>query len=192
MADAAEVPRLSYAEYMELDRASDDAKYELFAGGAIAMAGGSYEHSRLASRVGYLLTRALEGRRCNVLNSDMKVRVPGSASAHYPDVSVVCGAAVMDEEDEHALTNPTLIVEVTSPSTEGNDRGRKFREYRRFASLSEYVLVSQDTPFVELYRRDEGRWVLAQEVGAGGVLELASLDAKIAIDELYEDPAAQS
>ncbi|MDQ3031909.1 MAG: Uma2 family endonuclease [Myxococcota bacterium] len=180
--------RLTYSEYLALERAST-VKHEYVDGAAIAMAGGSIEHGRLATRLAWLVQRGLEGRPCDTFGSDVRVRTP-NGSAYYPDLTIVCGHLERDAEDAETITNPAVIVEVLSDSTESRDRTTKFRQYRRLPSLREYVLVSQDDPFVEVWRRESGRWALAQEVGRGATFRLEAADVEIAVDELYRDPLA--
>lgn len=178
--------RLTYAEYVALERTSS-VKHEYVDGVALAMAGGSIEHGRLATRLAWLVQRGLEGRSCDTFGSDVRVRTP-TGSAYYPDLTIVCGHLERDPEDAETIRNPAVIFEVLSDSTEGRDRTTKFRRYRRIPSLREYVLVSQDEPFVEVWRREGERWALAQEVGRGATFRLEAAAVEIAIDELYRDP----
>jgi Uma2 family endonuclease len=148
----------SYEDYLTLERDSD-TKHEFAAGEIYAMAGGSIKHSALASRI----SAALENGRppgCVAFQSDMRLRVLASGRAAYPDASMVCGAVELDPADAAGttITNPVLLVEVLSPSTEEVDRGDKWRDYQRIPSLQEYVLVSQH-PRIEIFRRlPSGTW----------------------------------
>jgi Uma2 family endonuclease len=172
----------SYAEYLAYERDSG-LKHEYDAGEILAMAGGSRRHNALASRV----SAALEaGRRtgCVAFQSDQRVRVLATGRATYPDASVVCGPIEGDSMDPSGatITNPTLLVEVLSPSTEHDDRGAKWQHYQLLPSLQEYVLVSQGEPRVERYRRlPSGNWEYSDvtegtiELATGGVLDLARL-----------------
>jgi Uma2 family endonuclease len=145
----------TYEEYLAYESDSD-LKHEFDAGEIFAMAGGSPRHSALASRI----SAALENARpsgCTAFQSDMRIRVLATGRATYPDVSMVCGPIELDAADGSGttITNPTLLIEVLSPSTEEVDRGTKWRDYQRIPSLQEYVLVSQDAR-VEIYRRRSG------------------------------------
>ena len=148
----------TYDEYLAYERDSE-LKHEFEAGEIFAMAGGSPRHSALASRV----SAALENTRpagCTAFQSDMRIRVLATGRATYPDASMVCGEIELDAADSSGttITNPTLLVEVLSPSTEEVDRGSKWRDYQLIPSLQEYVLVSQDAR-VEVYRRlTSGSW----------------------------------
>jgi Uma2 family endonuclease len=108
----------------------------------------------------------------------------------YPDVSVVCGAEERDVEDRFALTNPVVLVEVLSPSTEAYDRGEKADHYRMIATLREIVLVSHREPLIEVIRRGEdGQWTDHAFV-AGQAAELRSIGCTLEVDEIYSDPLA--
>ena len=142
-----------------------------------------------ANLIGELLV-ALRGKPCSVLSSDARVRNTFARRTTYPDVTVVCGKRKVSPEDRHALTNPVLVVEVLSDSTEADDRGAKWADYRRMPSLREYVLVSQKEPRIEVFRRkDDGHWDYF-DVGAGETLDLTSVGARIAVDAVYADPLA--
>jgi len=150
--------KLTYAEYLAAERKSD-VKLEYLRGEVWAMAGGAIEHGRLVLNVGAELRRALAGKRCVAFGSEVKIRVVETDRSTYPDASVVCGKQEIAVDDEHAITNPTVLVEVLSDSTEASDRGEKFAHYRRLASFQEYVLVSQTSPRIEVFRRDGATWV---------------------------------
>lgn len=174
--------RYTYAEYLAYERDSA-LKHEYDDGEILAMAGGSRRHSVLAVRVATMLEAARK-HGCFTFQSDQRVRVLATGRTTYPDVSMVCGPIEGDpaDPDGSTITNPTLIVEVLSPSTEQDDRAGKWMHYQRIPSLQEYVLVSQGEPRVERYRRlPDGLWEY-QEVtegrltlATGAVLELATL-----------------
>lgn len=179
---------MTYADYLELERSSD-VKHEYLRGEVIAMAGGTPEHARLAANVIGELRAALRGRPCVVFTSDARVQIEATDRATYPDVTVICDRLAHAADDPDALTNPVLIVEVLSDQTEADDRGEKFAHYRRLPSLREYVLVSQRTTRIEVYRRQGAAWVFS-EAGAGQTLALESLGVTLAVDEIYRDPLA--
>ncbi|MBI2216263.1 MAG: Uma2 family endonuclease [Candidatus Rokubacteria bacterium] len=188
MSQPAPVLRMTYAEYLELERSSE-VKHEYLRGEAFALAGGSPEHSRLAANLIGELRAALRGRPCAVFTSDARVRIEATDRTTYPDVSVVCHRLQHAADDPEAIVNPVVIVEVLSGATEADDRGEKFAHYRRLPSLREYVLVSQRATRIEVYRRQDDRWVLA-EAGAGEALRLESIDVALSVDEVYRDPLA--
>jgi Uma2 family endonuclease len=174
--------RYSYQEYLAYERDSG-MKHEYDDGEIFAMAGGSRRHNALASRV----SGALESSRAPggiAFQSDQRIRILATGKATYPDVSMVCGPIEGDPADPNGatITNPTLIIEVLSPSTEQDDRGDKWQHYQLIPSLQEYVLVSQSHPRVERYRRlASGGWEYHDatestvQLQSGAVLELARL-----------------
>jgi Uma2 family endonuclease len=177
--------RATYAEYLALEESSE-IKHEYIGGAIVAMAGGTIEHGRLSTRLTVLTSRALEGRPCVVLPSDVRVRIRTADRSTYPDLHVVCADVERDPDDEHAVVNPTVIIEVLSNSTSESDRGDKFAAYRRLRSLREYVLVSQYERRIDVYRRDGSRWQL-DEYRAGEKLQLESIAVEFPVDDVYTD-----
>jgi Uma2 family endonuclease len=181
--------RMSYAEYVAAE-ARSDTRHEYLRGEVFAMAGGTPEHGALAMTVGARLVDAVRGKPCRGFGSDVRVRIVATDLSTYPDISVVCGHLERAADDELAIVNPVLLVEVLSDSTEAYDRGEKAAHYRRIPSLREYLLVSQREPRLELFRRaGDGGWQFF-EAGPGAVLDLASVDACLDVDEIYRNPLA--
>lgn len=177
----------SYAEYVAMEAASA-VKHEFIDGEVFAMAGGTVEHGALALAIGGELRSALRGKPCRGFSSDVRIHVPSTGGSFYPDVSVVCGSAETLAVDPNAITNPVILVEVLSESTEAYDRGAKAAHYRRLESLKEYVLVSQTEQRVEVQRRNErGIWEL-HFFGPGDHVELNSVGARLSVDALYANP----
>ena len=188
---AAQRSNCTYAEYLAAERASD-VKHEYLRGEIFAMAGGTREHGRLAASLMGELRNLLRDRPCNVFSSDVRIRIEATNRATYPDVSIVCGKHETAKDDPEALTNPIVIVEVLSDSTEGDDRGEKFAHYRRVPSLREYVLVSQRARRIEVYRREGAgaEWILS-EATSGEQVRLPSLGVALSVDEVYRDPLGE-
>lgn len=174
----------SYAEYLAYERDSG-LKHEFDDGEILAMAGGSRRHSALAARVSAALEAARE-RGCVSFQSDQKVRILATGRATYPDACMVCGPIEGDPADPSGatITNPTLLVEVLSPSTEQEDRGSKWQHYQLIPALREYVLVSPTEPRVERYRRlSSGAWEYS-DVTEGTVVLLTG--AALDLTKLYD------
>ncbi len=183
-------PFTSYPDYLVQERTSAQ-KHEYLRGDVWAMAGGTAEHGRLAMSIGRVLGNRLQGKPCVVFSSDVRIRVEATDRSTYPDVSVVCGAEQHASDDPDAVTNPVVLVEVLSPNTERSDRGEKFGHYQRLRSLQEYVLVSQDSQRIEVFRRQGDSWLLTiHEQGA--TVRLTSIDVSMTVDEVYFDPRATS
>lgn len=175
----------TYEEYLAYERDSE-LKHEFEAGEIFAMAGGSPRHSALASRISAALEKS-RSSECTAFQSDMRLRVLATGKATYPDVSMVCGSIELDPADRSGttITNPILLVEVLSPSTEEVDRGSKWRDYQLIPSLQEYVLVSQE-PRIEVYRRlPSGSWeYLDVREGVVKLTTGATLDLSILYERL--------
>src|SRR5882672_11261820 len=162
----------TFAAYLAIEHDSQ-IKHEFDAGEILAMAGGTARHSALAVNVAVALSSP-RAAGCTVFQSDMRVRVVATGRATYPDVSMVCGPIEYDSEDtaRTTITNPVLIVEVLSVTTENGDRGNKWMHYQRIPSLQEYVLVNQEAR-IEIYRRtSSGTWEYFEV--REGALRLAS------------------
>jgi Uma2 family endonuclease len=178
----------TYAEYLGFE-ASSNVKHEFLDGQIYAMAGGTPEHAALAAAVITLLGPQLLGGECRPYNSDLRVRTPTGLTT-YPDVTVICGPREIDGADPLAVTNPTLIVEVLSRSTEEYDSGDKFEHYKTFPSLREYVLVSHRERSVEVRSRGEDGWrTTVVHEGAGVAF---SIGARLDVRELYDAAAEPS
>jgi Uma2 family endonuclease len=175
---AASATKMSYEAYLELENKGGDVKHEWCDGVVYAMSRGTPEHARLTMRIGAALLAAFKGE-CEVFSSDAMIYVEQARLSTYADATVVYGTLGTKSE---AITNPTVIIEVLSEATERYDRDGKFKAYQQLASLREYVLVSQDTRRIEVYRRDGDEWSV--EVGeAGG--RVAIHGAAIVVDDVY-------
>ena len=173
-------------QYLEIERRAE-YKSEYYAGETFAMAGAGWNHNRIVANAIVQFSLALRSRPCHVTPSDMRVRVSTTGLFTYPDVVVVCGEPEFLDERRDTLLNPTLIVEVLSPTTEAYDRGRKFEHYRSIDSLSEYLLVTSDRVHVDLYTRQPGgQWLLTSASTLEEQIELKSAGCRLAISDLYE------
>ncbi len=182
-------PAIQYTphEYLAIER-QNEFKSEYWQGEIFAMAGASEAHNLIALNVGAELRAQLKGKPCRVYPSDMRVRIPRTPSYRYPDAIVVCGKPEFEDDKRDTLLNPTVIVEVLSPSTELYDRGAKFREYRTIDSLQEYLLLSQDKALIERYVRQEQTrfWTLSEVAGLDESLELHAVACRLDLAEVYE------
>jgi len=176
---------LTEAEYLAVERDSE-TKHEFVNGEAIAMAGATYTHNVIALNIGGELRSRLKGIPCRPVGSDQRVHVWETGLYTYPDISVVCGAVETHPDDPLSITNPRIIFEVLSESTEAYDRGAKFEHYQRVATLAEYVLVSQSERLVHHYARQEGgAWLFTSYSGADSVA-LPCLDVRLPLEEIYD------
>jgi len=183
---ATDIETMSEAEYLAFERASE-IKHEYFGGHVYAMSGASEPHNLIAGNTLASLHVQLRGRGCKVYPSDMKVRTPATRSYAYPDITVVCGEAKFDDDQRDILVNPTVIIEILSPSTEKYDRGLKFQHYRELGSLQEYILIAQDSPHIERFlRQDGGLWQFSDVTGTDAKIDLSSIDCTLHLSDVYE------
>jgi Uma2 family endonuclease len=185
MALATPVPRLTEAEYLQIERAAD-AKSSFYGGEMFAMSGGTRWHSLIAANLIRELGMALKGGACRVYDSNMRVKIEASGLYTYPDVVVACDDLRFADAEMDTLINPTLLVEVLSESTEAYDRGLKAESYRQIPALREYLLVSQTVPHVEHYvRQQKDTWLLQDIFGLESRLSLPSLEVSIPFGEIF-------
>lgn len=178
--------QMTLEEYLEFDY-NAEGRYEYYDGEVFEMSGGSPEHSLLGNRIGFLLQRELIQKTCFVFNSQVLIKVPAMLPYRYGDVSALCSKPIYEDlGNQRLLLNPTLIVEVLSPSTEKFDRDLKFKAYKSIESLREYLLISQEQKFVTLYTKHNERFWFQSEYVEGENLKLESLDCELSVDEIYQ------
>lgn len=177
---------LTPEQYLEIERAAD-FKSEYYDGEMFAMAGAGADHNLIAANVIADLHRQLRSKPCLTYPSDMRTRVGSNRRYTYPDVVVVCGEPQYLDERRDTLLNPTLVVEVLSPSMEKFDRGRKFAYYRSIESPTYYLMVSSERMSAELYtRQTDGRWVLTPADQPQDIIDLPSINCRLTLADLYE------
>lgn len=178
---------ISPEDYLAMESESSE-KHEYFDGEIFDMAGASEEHATISSNINASLNFQLKKRPCKSYQSDLRVFIPATGLYTYPDVIVVCGKPqLVENADLDTLVNPTLIVEVLSPSTADYDKGTKFDYYRTIESLREYVLVWQDKKRVARYAKQaDGSWVLHDFIGEDAEIILGSIDCKLSIEDVYD------
>jgi Uma2 family endonuclease len=175
----------SLEEYLSREKQSSE-KYEYYKGHIYLMAEGNPNHSLIASNLNRVLGNALEDRPCRVYTSDLQILVKAHGLITYPDVSVVCGPVEHAAEDSSLVTNPTLIVEVLSPSTASYDQTTKFHLYKGLVSLTDYVLVDSRGVNVTYYHKlRPNEWVQRVYTGLGEVVVLESLQIEVPLERIY-------
>ncbi len=181
---------MTYEEYLAWEP-HQECRHEFWNGEVVSKAGGTRNHNRVSGNFFKLLDDALADRPCEVYIADVKVQIQPQQKYFYPDVVVTCDKS--DRTNPQMVSSPCLVIEVLSPSTEAFDRGFKFSQYRRFASLQEYVLVQVDLPtdlpasssVVEVFRRNNlDQWVLS-EYAISDRLILESVNVEILVSDLY-------
>jgi len=195
-ADRAEVANgpvyMPIEQYLALDEATD-GKYEYLDGfvfmlrppssayaenALVDMAGGSVAHAALSARIVTLVNVALGDSPCMAYTSDARMRLAEKRYL-YPDVTVSCG-----QEAGSMLANPTVVVEVLSPTTEKRDRGAKFKAYKALPSVQEYMLISSEYKAIEVHRR-EGNFWRQYHYQEGNLVELTSIGVSFPFYDVY-------
>jgi Uma2 family endonuclease len=177
-------------EYLALEEKAE-TKHEFDNGKIIEMPGAKFNHNTIAARIIAALIVALENMQkdCFVQTSDIKIQIPAADSFVYPDVAVVCEKPQFYADREDVLMNPLLIVEVLSESTARYDREKKFEKYKTLSSLREYVLVSQDEPFVEafyLHDPENELWKISHASKLEASVHLHSIDVTLQLKDIYK------
>ena len=188
MATRSEAPVLvSPEEYLAREREAEE-RSEYWEGEIFTMSGASPRHGAIVVNLAVSLHGQLRGSPCSVLVTNMRVKAARTSAYFYPDVVVTCGGSQLEDQHQDTLLNPTLIIEVLSPSTADYDHGRKWEHYRRIASLQDYLLIAQDQPRVERYtRQGDLAWLFSETVELEDVIHLDSIGCTLALRDIYEN-----
>jgi Uma2 family endonuclease len=193
MSSAAVQTYFTPEEYLTLERKAT-TKSEYLNGQIYAMAGASREHNLITTNISTQFNVQLSEKPCEVYASDMRVKISPTGLYTYPDVVVVCNEPRFEDTHIDTLLNPTLLVEVLSPSTEAYDRGEKSAHYRQLEALQAYLLVVQDLVHIEHYLRQEAQWLLTEFSDLDDVFHLVSIGCELSLREIYakvEFPAGE-
>lgn len=180
-------PTMTEAEYLAFELDSD-LKHEFVNGYIYAITGASQTHNDISTNILTHFHNQFRGRNCTVNNSDTRISLSNLRNYYYPDVTLVCGERLFAEDTTiSTILNPTVIIEVLSPSTELYDRPTKFAHYQQIESLQDYVLVSQDKAFVECYSRGENKsWIYTKADEIEASLLIPSVDISLALVDVYQ------
>lgn len=179
--------RLSIREYLKNEKTAE-LRHEYHRGEIFAMAGGTRNHGSLGNAINTELNLICRKKSCFPFNGDVKIWIEEYHCFLYPEASVVCGTVVSSQHDTETITNPMLIAEVLSDSSEAYDRGDKFRYYRSLPAFKEYLLIDQKRPVVQVYfRKDENIWEMREVIGLDQRIYLQSLESEITMEDLYRN-----
>jgi Uma2 family endonuclease len=177
------------AEYLAIERKSEE-RHELINGHIVRMQGGTERHAAICDNLLERTKARLRGSPCRPYSAALRIKIEATSNYTYPDLSIVCGERQFDDEQRDTLTNPRLIVEVLSPSTERHDRGWKFKNYQLITSFEEYVLISQDEPRIERFlRQGDVGWLMTAVAGLDKTVRFESVDCELPLAEIYEEVA---
>ncbi len=194
---ALEKSKYTLEEYFELIK-KGEGRLEYWDGEVFDMSGASKEHYAIEGNLFLMLGLQLRARGCQAFSPTTPVKVPAYPPYRYPDLSALCGKAVFEKIGGiDALTNPSVIIEILSPSTEAFDRGDKFSYYQSIPSFREYVLIAQHRPHVSLLlRQDDGSWRYTESNDLADEVRLSSIDCRVRLQEIYEgvsfEPASKA
>jgi Uma2 family endonuclease len=175
----------TYDDYLALEEESP-TRHEYLDGKICAILSSTPDHAALAAAILSIIGQQLP-RGCRAFTSNLRLRIPSIGLSPYPDGTVICGKSQRAADDPIAITNPTILIEVTSNSTEDYDRSLKLRHYQTIPTLGEILIISHREPRMTLHRRtDNGGWT-ATEAGAGESLPLQSIGGAIRVDDVYRD-----
>jgi Uma2 family endonuclease len=178
--------RYTPEEYLVFEEAAE-YKSEYYQGDIFAMSGGSVNHNRIVMSLSSKLEASLGGSKCEAFMSDMRVWIEAKAVFTFPDITIVCGDLQFYENRNDTITNPVVIFEVLSKSTESYDRGKKFEFYRAIPALQEYILIDQYNMHIEQFAiGSEGKWVLTEYSNEKDVFQLFNVDFQMPLNEIYK------
>lgn len=178
---------LSLQDYFALEE-TGEVKHEFFRGAIYAMTGASARHNLIVANVIGDLHAQLHGKPCRVYPGDLRVKIEATGLYTYPDAQVICENPRYADARRDTVTDPSVIIEVLSPSTEDYDRGKKFQHYRTIETLREYLVIAQDTPRVEHYiRQDAQQWLLVEITRREQIIPLEAIDCTLTLTAIYEE-----
>lgn len=173
-------------EYLEMENEAPE-KHEYFGGEIFAMSGAKMSHNEISSNLIMLTRSRLKGKNCKSYGSDARIHIEANTLFTYPDISIVCGDVLTLNNDDMNVLNPSVIIEVLSPSTKNYDRGEKFRLYRDIPALREYILVDSESVDIEAFRLNENqRWELEEYNLPGEQLYIKAIGEYFSISEIYD------
>ncbi len=185
MSAAASLKYITEEEYLAAEEISLE-KHEYYKGEVFVMAGASFTHNDLVRDTLISIGNFLEDKPCRIYPSDMRIHITANTLHTYPDLSIFCEPVLAYKKRTDTATNPSVIIEVLSPSTEDYDRGGKFKLYREISSLKEYILISSTQILIEKYSyQSDGEWKFNEYKKGEDILTIQSIDFKISLTTIY-------
>jgi len=178
--------KFTIQEYLEIEETALE-KHEYYKGEIFVMSGSKVPHNAIAGNLYVNLHSNLRGKKCKPYNSDQRIHIKANSLFTYPDISIFCGEIITLNNDNWNVLNPTVIIEVLSPSTKNYDRGEKFKLYRDIPTLKEYILVDSESIHIEIFRLNENNhWELEEYNQTDEYLKVKAVNENILILEIYE------
>lgn len=173
-------------DYLDLEEHSG-LRHEFYRGTIFAMAGASQEHNRIAFNLTRSLILQMQGKSCDIFGSDQRVHIPANSLYTYPDLIIVCDPPIMSGEENMSMTNPSVIVEVLSPTTKEYDKTTKFSLYRDIPSFQEYILIDSRSVLVEHhYKNADGQWICQTSDPFTDSLAIKAVDVSVLLSDIYK------
>lgn len=186
MTVAMEKQAYSFEEYIEFEETANE-KHEYRRGEIVPMTGGTTEHNKIAGNFYFNFRLKRREQKYNIFMGDVKLWIPQYQQGTYPDVMIINGEPTYYKNTRTTVTNPSLIVEVLSKSTQNYDQGNKFLYYRSIPEFKEYILISQSQPYVMQYNKTDARkWLLTEYDAEHSLISLTSVEVDISLQEIYE------
>jgi Uma2 family endonuclease len=177
---------LTEKEYLAFERNALD-KHEYYQGEIFAMSGASFKHNLIESNLRGLLHNFLKGKKCREFGSNLRIHIPSNTLYTYPDILVIRDEPEFVDEEFDTITNPSIIIEILSPSTANYDRGAKFELYREIESLKEYVLIDAKAIHIVVYaKNNDSTWTLSETKNIYETINLPSINFSITVADIYE------
>ena len=180
--------KLTEEEYLLFEKASRD-KHEYFKGEIFAMAGAGAgaRHNVIFSNLFGELAYRLKGKPCRPYGSDLRIHIPENTLYTYPDISIICGDIIPSKTDPDTAVQPTVLIEILSPSTKNYDRGGKFILYRDIPTLKEFIVIDSDSISIEAYHiNEQNNWELKDLRFLEDLLSIRSVGVSLSLKEIYE------
>ena len=177
--------KFTIEEYLAMEEAATE-KNEYYRGEIFAMSGAKMPHNRISVNLLIELGTKLKGKQCQPFGSDQRIHIEANTLFTYPDISIICGEPETLNNDNWNVLNPSVLIEILSPSTKNYDRGEKFKLYRDIPILKEYILVDSETIHIEIFRLNEARrWELEEYNAAGEMLYIRTINEYISLADIY-------
>jgi Uma2 family endonuclease len=178
--------KLTEEEYLLFEKASRD-KHEYFKGEIFAMAGAGARHNVIFSNFFISIGLQLKGKPCKPYGSDLRIHIPENSLFTYPDISIICGEIIPSKVDADTAVQPTVIIEILSPSTRNYDQGIKFRLYREIPTLKEFITIDSESIRIETYQiNTKGNWELKDLRSIEDTLVINTVGVSLTLREIYE------
>ena len=182
----AEKAFVSAKDYLFHERLAD-TKHEYFQGEIFAVSGASFRHNTIFKNTYIDLGTQLKGKKCQPFGSDLRLNIPENSLYTYPDISIICGEIESTDDKFDTATNPTVIIEILSPSTKDYDKGGKFTLYRQIKTLKDYILIDSESVAVEKFsKNDDGSWTLHEFKNLNDSFEIKSIEVVLVLSDLYD------